>query len=281
MRKLDGEIRVAKLNIATESMLGDWGNMFSRVYNQPFFQRATSRIDELFKTTNIDFDLRPGYDKRIIDWTNVQTYLVCGDISVYAPVGLKTSFLKYIEVLERQLPHFLKLGDELIAPTQRLIGALLVDPELVSSKSGMRGRDFVGKLTAVSIEGVAGEIAACFDPNGVSDTIPYKQAYARNADIEAAHVRCLQMQDNIIRVDMDQMENSIRELFKQSEKLSELIRTDVKYSGITDSVTKQLSDILYTNARWVELFAVYRRQIIVLSTALEDTKIKLSEKAGI
>lgn len=279
---LDYLIRNSQRNVAVEN-LGESTikNLFAGVFSADLFSRLNNRFDVLFKSNkNVHaFKMTSNFDRRISEWADRESYLSIGDVSVYAPVGLKVSYMEYITALEKALPYLLDIEEGLLIPTSQTLGAYLNNPMTLLSKSGVK---ISGKLTATDVDDVIKPISACFDPTEKSDTVKYKQAFRRNGEINDAGQRLLQLQDNINRIDNAAIERRVRGLFDNAKALSDAMNNDeafeeVRYNDVSKRVTKQLSEVLYQAAKWVEFFSVFQYQITVLSEAMADTEKKLKK----
>lgn len=279
---LDFLIRNSQRNVAVEN-LGESSikNLFAGVFSNDLFSRLNTRFDVLFKgNKNVHaFKMTSNFDRRITEWAERESYLSIADVTVFAPVGLKVSYMEYIDALEKALPHLLELENELLVPTSQALGAYLNNPMTLLSKSGIK---LTGKLSATDVEVVTKPITACFDPTVKEDTIKYKQAFRRNGEINDAGQRLLQLQDNINRIDNKAIERRVRGLFDNAKALSEAMNEDetfeeVRFNDASKRVTQQLSDILYHAAKWVEFFSIFQYQVTVLSEAMSDTEKKLKK----
>lgn len=281
-KTLDYLIRNSQRNVAVEN-LGESTikNLFAGVFSADLFTRLNNRFDVLFKSNkNVHaFKMTSNFDRRISEWADRESYLAIGDVSVYAPVGLKVSYMEYIAALEKALPYLLDIEEGLLIPTSQTLGAYLNNPMSLLSKSGVK---ISGKLMTTDVDDVIKPISACFDPTEKGDTVKYKQAFRRNGEINDVGQRLLQLQDNINRIDNAAIERRVRGLFDNAKSLSDAMNNDeafeeVRYNDVSKRVTKQLSDILYQAAKWVEFFSVFQYQITVLSEAMADTEKKLKK----
>ena len=282
-RTLDFLIRNSGRNVAVEN-LGESKikNLFAGVFSADLFTRIDQRFDVLFKSNkNVHaFKMTSNFDRRISEWADRESYLSIADVTVYAPVGLKVSYIQYIEALEKALPFLLELEEGLLVPTNQAIGGYVNNPVSLLSKSGLQVK---GKLTSKSVDDVTAPITACFDPTVKEDMVKYKHAFRRNGEINDVGQRLLQLQDNVNRIDNRAIERRVRGLFDNAKALSEAMRDDESfdevrsYNDASGRVTKQLSELLYNAAKWVEFFSIFQYQVMVLSEAIADTDKKLKK----
>ena len=282
-RTLDYLIRNSERNVAVEN-LGESKikNLFAGVFSADLFSRLDQRFDVLFKSNkNVHaFKMTSNFDRRIAEWADRESYLSIADVTVYVPVGLKVSYIEYIEALEKALPFLLELEEGLLIPTNQAIGGYVNNPVSLLSKSGLQVK---GKLTSKSVDDVTAPISACFDPTVKEDMVKYKQAFRRNGEINDVGQRLLQLQDNVNRIDNKAIERRVRGLFDNAKALSDAMRDDESfdevrsYNDASGRVTKQLSELLYNAAKWVEFFSIFQYQVMVLSESIADTDKKLKK----
>lgn len=280
MHTLDKLIDLQRLNIAIENEGDGFYNNFLRTFKSSLFGRMTTRVSELFANRDL---LRYGWVPRLnsdlLIWADRETYMVLGDVKVFIPVGLKVNYLTYLDALEGVLPMILKIEEELLDPAINTIGVLINNPAMAASKSGLNGTAFNGKLFKIKPTDNAKPVSACFDPNSREDTAKYKDVIRRNADLQTVVERLAQLQDNLPLELSARIEKKIRELLTLTDQLVEQIKTDERYKALSPKIGVQVSDQLYQCALWVEWYAVYQRQVLVLSNAVKDTVQKLEKLA--
>lgn len=282
-RTLDHLIRNSQRNVAVEALDGTTiKNLFAGVFSSDLFKRLNSRFDVLFKDNkNVHaFKMTSNFDRRITEWADRESYLSIADVTVYTPVGLKVSYMEYIATLEKALPHLLDIENELLIPLSQMLGGYLNNPVSLLSKSGIKPQ---GNLAKIDVDVIAKPIGECFDPAIKVDMVKYKQAFRRNGEINDAGQRLLQLQDNINRIDNSAVERRVRGLFDNAKALSEAIESGEQfdevrsYKDVHKRVSTQLSDALYSAAKWIEFFSVVQYQVMVLSEAMADTEKKLKK----
>lgn len=283
-RTLESLIRQEGRHVGTEAFgLDKMSTAFSSIFGSTLLSRMSDRVRDIF--TPIEktrFGLNAAFDKRIVAWANRESYMVLGDITVYAPVGLKVSYMEYIDALEKALPYVLSIENDLLQPLSALLGSCLNDPSIMASKSGLQIKS---NLLKTQIDVVTKPIAACYDPDEKSDTVQYRQAFRRNKEIVDVTQRQLQLQDNLTRSNVSNVLNKSVALFEIAAALAEAIKDDDSfeeyrsYKDISAKNNHMLAETMYRAAQWIEFTGVYHHQVMVLSTALKDTEEKLAKMA--
>lgn len=281
MHTLTKLIELQRLNVAIENAeTRSFRDLFAANFGELLFNNLRKRIAEIFtdrKTTH--YSWTPRIEQSLIDWANKESYMILGDVTVFVPAGLKVSYLGYLDALEGVLPNILKIEEELLDPTLETIGVLINNPVLAASKSGLTGSAFNGKLFGIHPSDTAKTISACFDANSRDDTMVYKKAVRNNAELKVVAERLAQLQDNLPMGLSARVEKKIKQVVDLVDALNEQIKVDERYKALSPRIGNLVSDKLYQAALWVEWFAVYQRQVLVLSTALEDTTKKLKKLA--
>jgi hypothetical protein len=279
MQTLPKLIELQRLNVAIEhEAASSFYENFARVFKNSLFGRMSERVSELFgKNMASHYSWSPRVEQDLLAWADRESYMVLGDVTLFVPVGLKVTYLEYLDALENALPHILKLNEELLQPAIETVGVLINNPGLAASKSGLKGTAFTGKLFGVKPEDVAKEISKCFDAASRDDTAKYKQVLKRNQDLSVTVQRLAQLQDNLPLSHMQAVERNMRQLIQLADELVTQMKDDERYQSLSPKMGGMISDQLYQCAVWVEFFAVYQRQVLVLSTALEDSVKKLKK----
>lgn len=284
MKPLDSIIRNSKMNVAIEHGDVIGMNMFTKLFNGDIYSKISGRLDVLFSSNkNVhSFKMSGTFDRPVLEWADRSNYLDLSEITVYSPVGLKVSYMEYITALEKALSYLVKLDDELLIPTSKMIGFCINNPTIMMAKSGIKTK---GELVGVDVDIATKPIADCFNGKEKSDTIRYKQAFRRNSDINDAGLRLQQLQENLARFEPASIEKRARSIFDMAKALSAEFEASDNFSemGMTDQsakrVSKELSDALYNCARWVEFYAIFQQQVIILDKAFLDTNDKLRKLA--
>lgn len=284
MKPLDSIIRNSKMNVAIEHGDAIGMSVFTKLFSSNVQSKISGRLDVLFSSNkNVHaFKMSGTFDKAVLEWADRSNYLDLSEITVYSPVGLKVSYMEYIAALEKALSYLVKLDDELLIPTSKTLGSCINNPSVMMAKSGI---SFKGDLVGVDVEIATKPIADCFNGKEKSDTIRYKQAFRRNADINDAGLRLQQLQENIARFEPATIEKRARSIFDMAQALSADFEASDNFSemGMTDQsvkrVTTELSDVLYNCAKWVEFYAIFQQQVIILDKAFLDTNDKLRKLA--
>lgn len=280
-RTLNRIIKNAGQNAAVELLGSDrLKDLLTDVYTDSVVCKLTERVAYLFsnKRDIVPFTMTQGFSSKTKNWINQNDYLNLAEISVYAPVGLKCSLIEYIEALEKTLSHMVGIETELLDPILASLGTYLNSPQQLKSSSFK----VKGKLLNIKVDDVSAPVAKLFDPREKSDTIPYKQAFRRNGDLEVVSERLMALQDNINRVNTKSVEEKVSEIFKQVKYIVDTIKSDEfeeEFGEVSKNTTRQMADVVYQAATWVEYFAVFQHQLLTLSTAMADTDKKIQRLA--
>lgn len=281
MHALDTLLRLQQLNVAVENeATSSFYENFTNLFKRSLFGKMSQRVTELFKPSDVaHYSWSPKVEQSMMMWADRESYMVLGDVTLFTPVGLKVTYLDYINALEGVLPSILKINDELLQPAIETLGALINNPSLVASKSGLTGKAFEGKLFNLRPEDFAKQISACFDPKSRDDSRKYKELLSRNKDLEVVTSRLAQLQDNLPLSFSKDVEKKMQTVVSLAETLVGQMEVDERYQALSPKVGQLISDQLYRCAVWVEFFAVYQRQVLVLTAALEDSVKKLKKMA--
>jgi len=273
-RTLDFIIRNQKMNVAVEDISGvAIKDFFGKIFTKGVFTKLQDRTKEVTKSKVASgFKMKSNFTPKIIDWANRESYLNIADVTVFAPVGLKVSYMEYIDALENALTYIVDLDSELLHPTLRTLSMALNDPSLLAAASGLSAS---GKMANLNIEVATTGITKAINPTEKSDKIKYKQAFKRNADMVASGKRLIDIQDNVSKINASAVQARVTAIFAVAEELADAINNEEAYSKVSKKVNGQLSQLIYNCAQWVEFYAIFQHRLIVLSTAMFDTQEKL------
>lgn len=282
MRTLDSILSTHFNNLGLESLDGDLAatqSNIKNIYNPGVFNSLRRRLTALFgPRIASQFQVNNVVNKKTAQFLDQQSYLTVGDVTVYVPQGLSVTYLQYIEALESAFTDLRDIEAELLRPALNTILALMNNPQMLSSASGIQGM-FNGRLFSANLSGRIAHIAECKSQGNKSDTMKYSKAFERNADLEAAVVRQLALQDGVIQVNPDKVKKLTSEIFDAGSKLADLMKTDPAFADVSKSNSKLLAEQLFEVARWVEFLGVYTNEVIISSHAIGDTIKKLDKIA--
>jgi len=255
MKTLTSIIDNKKQNVAVEGFASDMRNMFANIFTVNTVGKMDERVGAIFTTANPhQFKQTAPFNSLITDWANRQSYLVIGDVTVFIPVGLKCPYMDYIAILDDALVRLSSIDAELLVPMENALAAIIADPNILSSASGLSNSAFNGMLQRAKLEDTIKPISKCFDKNSKDDTTKYKLAFRRNLELNTVSERLIQLQDNLSAIDINVIEKRSKTIFSLARSIAEYLNEHKETHGEKDSV-------------------------IVLSTAIKDTEEKLIKLA--
>ena len=280
METLPGILNAAQQEVGAEAFniaaLNHIAESFSRVYNGQLFKDISRHLQGMF-SSNLAYSKLPPVRNQLKTWLESERFLVLADIQVFVPKGLCVPYNQYVSELEAISAFILRVDTDMIKPTMAYIGVLINNPEFSKSASSLAFKDANSSLLNVDTEKLMVPMTKCFDSKNVTDTTRYADAFQNNGDVTAIIKRVQTLEDNLSRTDPTMVRKSAEQLFVSAEHLADAIRNDSNYAQLSKTVSKDVSARLYACALWIELYAVYVRQIMVINVALADTVKKLEK----
>lgn len=249
------------------------GKMF-QPSDRAVFSSTRNYVKAMFAENRPKALATPPIEASITEWLNRNTYMALGDVTVFCPIGLKVSFLDYLDVLEKMVVRANEIESQVIKPVNDFFGTYINNPSMVRGSSPRR---VASTMLYENIDPLGLAIAACFDPNDRSGTIKFKTAYARNNDVSEVN-RHMQAIEVLSRIPgPEKMEKSVMALVDRIEQFTRLASTEADFPEVSAAVTKDMAAIVQRAALWIEFYAVVQRQVMVMGAAITDTTKKLKE----
>lgn len=277
-KTLDSIINNSRLNVAVESKLKDAAKrMFSDIFSVNTLDKLKSRVLTLATSAKKHNGLLVRkVDDRIRNWADRESYITIGDVTVYVPVGLNVTYVTYVSVLEELMTFLQHIDSDLIKPIQKELGAVTNNPDILASKSGFKFNTSKASILKLDIEEMTKKLSDCFDANSKDSTMPYKKAFARNSELEEVHKRTSNLLDQMKVSEPDKVHESVNSLFGTVESLVEVLKDNYGEDEMKKmDGTMVLSEVMYQAAKWVEFYGVVNNQLLMLSSAINDTEEKL------
>lgn len=259
-------IRIQSELISLEALSG------SQVFNAVAHRLPNYFADVKNFITNLTAEEAPRLelvDSRKVEKLLAKTnYATLRPVTVFTPVGLKVSYLEYIEALEEASAITTKLTSECLNPFNVWLAVQLSNPTALSSlRSGLDIPGFV----VHDISEVQRKLGKCFSQGGVSSQYTYGQSVARNADWHACDVRINNLVTKHSSINPSEVVRLVQEVTANLDKL--LLRLSeepeiYKLSGVTlDTISK----LCYTIGVEIEFFSVITYQLQAMQVAFADS----------
>lgn len=247
---------------------------FGKIYDAHLFKDLKLRTEEIFH------DLKGGWradgkvSTKLRHWMDNKSYMVLGELTVFAPVGLKGTYLEYLTVLEHVGQEMIKSRPIAIDGTRALINTLINNPDYLTGNSMQPGK----QIDNVVSDCVA-KLAAQFDHTQRADSVKYSDVVKRNADMDEVVKRTTLLTTFLTQHPVSLLERDVKIIFNQAEELFDLMRRDEDYQGVSKVTADTIAKTLQATAEWIEFYGVFLHAVKVFDVAIDDSVKKLSQMA--
>lgn len=201
-------------------------------------------------------------------------YIALREVEIYVPVGLRVSYLDYLDALQGGQLIADRLLEQTFEPACRYFALLCALPENLGSLSAQR---HIGDIALWEKERneVKKELSKCFVQNDNTQTRRFGDQFERLADWKESMNKLADLNDRAAKARPDQIIKKVNELSEIIDRLIIGIRNkpDVfKMNGIT---AKGLAELTMDLAQITEFYASHRYLLQTLNAALADTAKKM------
>lgn len=276
MNTLDALYKQHQTAIGLEDF-SDIKSYVKRLNDVRLFDKMRERIKNIFTDDKIATHASHKIDSAVIKWLNAVGYPNLKEFTVYVPVNLVSTVDVYLTELENISKVVTNIVPDLLEPSINLFGILLNNPDVLKSNSPVANEMTNAKLLSVDMDKLIQPLSKCFNAYLPSDQLTFQRAYARIGDLESANTRVGEMQDAIGRSGFENVRQKADELFVTATNLAKEFKSNSEYNQVSKKITAQISECLYINAKWVELYGAHVQQLTVMATAINDTVEKINK----
>lgn len=195
------------------------------------------------------------------------SYASLRETKVYVPAGLAVNYKTYLAVLEPSIKINEGLLPRILIPFARWLAEAINNPEQLKRVSASSIRSF----DPHNLDKVLEELGECFDKGSNANKVPFKQAFARNADVKEVFEETENLTSRFIAIDRSRVIAKVDEISDNLDVLIARIEEGDEEYNIGGNTEKLLSQLAYTMAREVEFYGSVAYQLTQLTTALNDT----------
>ena len=205
---------------------------------------------------------------KVLDKT---TYADLMTTEIYKPVGLKVTFIEYLEKLGDSVSYSEQLISRTLIPFKEWVGSALGDPKLLKRVVGPE----VYKPN--ELEKLTKQMSKCFNHKDRSDREKYKKLIGRNNDWTTVTDMFNNLNERQNQTGIKEVQNHTNELAHQLNVLQERIAEDSMTYAMSKNAIKDLAEAIEGTARAVSFFAYVGTRLSEFSVVLEDNLERLKQ----
>lgn len=195
------------------------------------------------------------------------SYASLRETKVFVPTGLGVSYKTYLTVLEAPVEINEKLLKEILTPFSRWLAEALTDPDKLGRVSPSSMRDFKPHNLDKALE----ELGECFDKGSNQNQVPFKQAFARNADVKDVLADAETLTGRFIAIDRKQVMRKVDEISANMDVLFARLEDPESGYDLNRNTEKLLSQLLFTMGQEVEFYGSIAYQLTQVTVSLQNT----------
>lgn len=196
------------------------------------------------------------------------SYASMRETKVFVPAGLNVQYKTYLAVIGPSIKMNEELLTHILTPFARWLSDNINDPtKLKAISHSSTIRDFEPHNLDSALE----EVGECFDKGSNQNKIPFKDAFARNADVKEVMEVTERLTSRFIAIDRKQVTRKVDEISENLDLLITRLEEEDSDYDIDKGVETLLAQMTYTVAREVEFYGAMAYQLTQLTTALNNT----------
>lgn len=213
--------------------------------------------------------------KELLSKLQGKSYSKLGDLKVYAPPGMRGTYLEYIEWLQPAITLAATVPGTVVAPYSRWVASLLSSPTRLSSMN-------VSMIPSVNQEYTSRNsnhaLSALLDSHrqGKPEHVPYSQALARNNDWGKVFEAVGAMEATMSATKAHDFTEQVADLGHNVNRLVEMIKQEPETYRTSGTVLDKLTHATMDVALAIEYYSAAYYLLRQLETAVLDTKNKLA-----
>lgn len=224
---------------------------------------------------SISGDLAKPLNYRRLDRDISKTpYTDLREVMIYVPAGLGVTYLDYLKVLESAVKVAEGLDKNVLQPFSRWLAIGLANPETFAS---VKGNSSLKDFNPHNIDRVLMELGDCYSKGSNVHSLPYKNAFARNADLSTAMDLANTLNERFAKTSPKAIREKVQEISEKLDILTTRIEEAEENYDFSPVSIEVLSKLSFTLAQEVEFYGTVGYQVTSTVTALHDTSQKLED----
>lgn len=188
-------------------------------------------------------------------------------LTAYVPEGLTSGYAEYSKTLLAASQHASGILTKTLSPYSTFLGSLVTNAG-ERTATHMSSREYAEMQKRR--EGLAADMAKCFQPGSTKTDSTVGAVVTRNADWVDVFKQADSITSFITSVDRKLLNRKVDECVKIVNTLQELIKRD-QFGKVSPEVVKNLAEGAYQIASELEFYALVYYRVIVLNTCLNST----------